>query len=107
MYYPGSGPNRIVEYYNDAYTSTNSPADKNQYLKIYPNPSDGVLNVKVSDNFIGKKMKVISFSSGKSVLNQTINSSKTSLDIHNLSAGQYYISLANNKGTITKVFVKK
>lgn len=105
--YPGSSPNRIVEYYNDDFiVDVDNVIDENQFVKVYPNPATELLNVDVSENFIGKNIDVISFGTGASVLQQTISQPRNKLNISNLPTGQYYISISNDRGSITKVFVK-
>ncbi len=105
--YPGSSPNRIVEYYNDDFAvDIDELSDESQFVKVYPNPASEVINVEVSESFVGKVLDVISFSTGASVLSQEVSKSIEVIDISNFPAGQYYVSIANGKGLITKVFVK-
>ncbi len=105
--YPGSSPNRIVEYYNaDFVVDVKNVLDQNQYVKIYPNPATDVINVEVSQNFIDKKIDLVSFATGASVRQLKISQIKEVIQIQDLPAGQYYISMTNEIGSITRVFVK-
>lgn len=105
--YPGSSPNRIVEYFNaDFVVDVEDELNVDQYVKVYPNPATDFINVEVSESFVGKKMDVISFGTGASVKSQQISKTTEVVNINDLPAGQYYISIANDKGLITKVFVK-
>jgi len=65
-------------------------------VNIYPNPSNGILNITNSEN---SKLSVIN-SNGKVVLTTTINNNST--DLSSLNTGIYYILIVNNTNTITK-----
>lgn len=105
--YPGSSPNRIVEYYNaDFVVDIEDQLDESQFVKVYPNPAKELINVEVSESFIGRSFDIISFSSAAILSSHKINNTIQQVDIIDLPAGQYYISVSNNKGLITKVFVK-
>jgi len=103
--YPGSGPNRIIEYRNLAYqvTSTTSPSTTTQFVKVFPNPvgTRMQLTVQFSDNFIGSTFELIAFT-GQIVDVQKITSTMMNISTKNLSAGNYYIKAANDEGTITR-----
>lgn len=106
--YPGSSPNRIVEYYNaDFVVDVKSQLDTDQFVKVYPNPATENINVEVSENFVGKNIDIISFSTGVSVRSMKVEKSTEIIDVNDLPSGQYYISIANENGLITKVFVKE
>ena len=106
-YFSTSGPNRIIEYYNDDFVvDVKNVFDKNQYLKVYPNPVVEIINIEVSENFIGKKLDFISFATGALVMQKVVSQTTEILNISDLPTGQYYISIINDNGLITKVFVK-
>jgi len=106
--YPGSSPNRIVEYYNaDFVVDVKNEIDVDQFVKVYPNPATEKVNVEVSESFLGKQLEIISFSSGVSVRSFEIGKSVEIVDVNDLPSGQYYISIVNERGLITKVFVKE
>jgi hypothetical protein len=106
-YFSTSGPNRIVEYYNDDFVvDVKNVFHKNQYLKVYPNPVVEIINIEVSENFIGKKLDFISFATGALVMQKVVSQTTEILNISDLPTGQYYISIINDNGLITKVFVK-
>ena len=106
-YFSTDGPNRIVEYYNaDFFVDVEDKLNKDQFVKVYPNPATELINIEVSESFIGTKLEIISFASGSSIKQEVISQAKEIINISDLSAGQYYISIANDKGLITKVFVK-
>lgn len=104
--YPGSGPNRIVTYTNEAYivNDVETVLDKNQFLNVFPNPMTETGTFTFSENFIGSTYEVISFS-GEVVLKNNINSTQEVISTNKLAAGMYYIKAENKKGMITKTFV--
>lgn len=104
--YPGSGPNRIVEYFNFDYIIDNVPElDPDQFVTIYPNPVVDYLQIEVSESFVGQEVQLIAFT-GSLEREFTIKATTEKIDVSDLPVGQYYISVANDKGLITKVFVK-
>lgn len=107
-FYPGSGPNQIIEYRNLAYevTSVNVPNTTDQFVKIFPNPVNEQLDLNCSDSFIGQTCEVISFS-GQVVQQVTIGSTTEKIDASEWPAGMYFLRASNNKGTITRTFTKQ
>ena len=77
---------------------------------IYPNPADGILNIKLqSETQTAVSVSIID-NTGKEVLssNTDFNGTETmSLNIENLSAGIYSVRLASETGVVTTKFVKK
>ncbi|WP_162555728.1 T9SS type A sorting domain-containing protein [Reichenbachiella versicolor] len=63
-------------------------------IKVYPNPSDGVLSISEVTN--DSQIKIYS-TSGKIVFTEMISSSKTDLDIRALQEGLYLIEINNGK----------
>ncbi len=105
--YPGSSPNRIVEYYNADFTvDVDDQVKKDQFVKVFPNPASEIIHIELSENFVGKNLEIFSFGTGASVFSTRLQKSTESINISDLPSGQYYISVANDKGLITKVFVK-
>lgn len=105
--YPGSGPNRIVEYRNlDFVNSTSAPNLDNQFVKVFPNPMGANGQIEFSNSFIGHQYELISFD-GKIVASETIDGNTVDINTKQLSAGSYYVKATNDLGTITRVFVVK
>ncbi len=104
--YPGGGPNRIIEYRNEAYKITATPASltTTQYLRIAPNPMKEEGDFEFSENFLGSSYEILDFNS-QIVCSGTVNQRKMRLSIHDFSAGFYFIRASNGLGTVTKVFV--
>lgn len=105
--YPGSGPNRIIEYRNMAYqpvsvTTVNTP---DRFVRILPNPVGEQLTVQVSPHFVGSVCEVISFN-GQTVANIAIRNDRLEVDATQWPAGMYFVRVAHAEGTITRTFGK-
>jgi len=116
--YPGSGPNRIVEYANLDYVMDTMMVDtmdidttmmntqilaptKTQFIKVYPNPVKGQANLLFSENFIGKTYEIISYT-GQLIERGNIQNTEINLNVENYTTGWYYLKATNENGTITK-----
>ena len=74
-------------------------------IKLYPNPTNGIINLNLSSNNSLKKIDVFSML-GKKVM--SINSiTQKSIDISNLPSGMYMLNFITEKGKVTKRIVKK
>ncbi len=73
-----------------------------QLFTVYPNPTRGILNIKLNEN------RVIDTIELYNSLGQLIKSteSNTSIDVQNLPAGTYFISVYSDKGKGTQKFIK-
>jgi len=77
---------------------------------LYPNPAEGILNIKLQSATQTAVFVSILDNTGKEVLssNTDFNGTETmSLNIENLSSGIYSVRLASETGVVTKKFVKK
>lgn len=70
---------------------------------FYPNPTSDVLNIE-SESLI--QSITIRDISGKMVSMQTLNSTRTALDVKNLKSGIYFVTITSNEAVVTKRFVK-
>lgn len=64
-------------------------------IEIYPNPTTGNVNMKVDVKLIGSNYAVIDVL-GKTVLTGTIKTNEEILNLENVSAGIYFISVGDN-----------
>ncbi len=101
--YPGSGPNKIYEYKNEAFISVSERA-MTQTLNIYPNPSAGDVKFQVSEHLLGGSYEVISYD-GKKVLEGSISSEKFEIKSGALNSGSYYVVVNGNLGSISRTFI--
>jgi len=85
--------------------------DKSELLSLYPNPSENVLNLTVAATPVGIQVRDLS---GKLIQLPTTdwkvleNKSYTlQMDITELSAGMYVVSIGSDKGIVAQAFTKK
>ena len=72
-------------------------------VKVYPNPTRGIVNVEGSDL---QNVEVYDNVS-RCVLNKSIDGDKTSFDLSNQAAGSYYVRVRTAHGTVVKKVIKK
>jgi aldose sugar dehydrogenase len=106
--YPGAGPNRIIEYRNLAYTpsSTNTPSDAAQFIKLAPVPvaQGDRVQMLCSESFVGAHYQVFSFD-GKLVTQSVITAPTMQISTENMPKANYYLTATNALGTISQKFV--
>jgi hypothetical protein len=69
---------------------------------LYPNPTRGLVNVKIDPKLIGSGYRV-NDNTGKVILSGKIYTENTSIDMGNLSAGIYLFSVGENVKQMLKV----
>ena len=73
----------------------------NNTLHIFPNPTDGIVNIEILKNIEGEINLINTF--GKKIINININESNEDIkriDLSDLSKGIYIIQLINNNDII-------
>jgi blue copper oxidase len=80
----------------------NSPAGimnvaKNSRMRLYPNPSQGLLNFEMEDGVVIKHAAVIN-TSGQTVSNFELNAAKAELNVSELPRGIYFLRLTDALG---------
>lgn len=94
----------INVFLNGVYTDVNTLENKKNKFQIFPNPSNGILNI-LHPKIINKTGYEIFNVSGKLVLKGTIHSGKTQVNLQNIKKGFYIIKLSNNGDTYNKTFI--
>lgn len=74
-------------------------------IKIYPNPTTNVLNIKLNNTEI-KKAQLFDVN-GKQILDMKLQSELTVVDISNLNSGIYLLKIESVKNTFIKRIVKE
>lgn len=97
--------NQDLDFNCDSITGINNqfgPSLK-ESIKIYPNPSDKLLNVELHSDFIIPYWVEITDVKGR-VINTygEFTETKISLELPDLETGQYFIVIRHNKGIMTK-----
>ena len=73
--------------------------NKNSQISIYPNPSEGIFNIKsTNSSLVYNKIRVINNIS--QTVYQSSDNNVTSLNLSNLEKGIYYLELLNNEETL-------
>ena len=101
--YPGSGPNIIKEFANEAFTSDVTLLPDAQQLTAYPNPTSEVLTIKYPNASASARWEVVSFS-GKRVAAGTVNRSEWTVNTSSWSPGSYFLRLLDGDQTQTLTF---
>lgn len=85
----------------DNFTSVNEDVMLQETVQVFPNPSNGMVNIAVAD---GRMDKIQLFDlSGKMVYaKQNVNASVLQLDLESLSAGIYNLKIQTGKGIAVK-----
>jgi len=99
----------MVTYFNniDCYNMPNSIKNlsKHQLFEIFPNPARDKFILKTERPNIHYDV-IIRTLYGKTIKYTKIIKQETSIDISNLTPGIYFISISDNKSSITKKFIK-
>lgn len=76
------------------------------YFKLYPNPTSSVLNISKNNDI---ELESVTIYNTLGQLVKIIPDAKTenTIDVSNLSAGNYYIKVTTNKGTANTKFIKQ
>ncbi|MHB8259903.1 MAG: T9SS type A sorting domain-containing protein [Bacteroidia bacterium] len=85
-------------------TSVNSIDKNSNQITIYPNPANGIINVKLG--IMNETATIEIYNTiGECVHRQIVKSSNSQIDVSDLSEGVYNISLQSKEGTINKRIV--
>jgi hypothetical protein len=80
----------------------NATTDNN--IKLYPNPTNSVLNIEILD---GQFDEIVVFSStGKVIQSIDPNTDDLSVDVSQLASGMYFVRFVSNGLATTKRFIK-
>ena len=101
--YTSSGSGHYTD--NKRYTYNYDPAlaitdfEKQNSVRIYPNPATDIVNVKTNDDTTGLSYSIID-QSGRIVLAGKLNKEETAIDIIQLTKGVYLLQTQNQKKTV-------
>lgn len=77
----------------------------NEVVSIYPNPSDGLVNINF-DNSSSRILKIYDVN-GKIILDRTIENSQNQLDLSGQPKGVYFISITSDGKEVSKKLILK
>ena len=93
------------KYYNLVIELPASSESFNSNLfSLYPNPTSSILNITNSDNLDIKNISVVDVN-GRTVKNQA--GSLTQINVSDLNAGVYFVTIEAAEGKTTKKFIKQ
>ena len=72
-------------------------------VKVYPNPTRGIVNVEGSDL---QSIEVYDNVSRR-ILTQSVDGDRTTFDLSNQASGSYYVRISTAHGTVVKKVIKK
>jgi hypothetical protein len=78
---------------------------KTESVKVYPNPSNGIYNIK-TDKFVGKVTIQVVDSNGRIVYNQTNENSEKTIDISTFQSGIYVLKVSGNDLNYSEKLIK-
>lgn len=104
--YPGTGPNKIKEFVNEAYNAVVENVSVTQELSIYPNPASTEINLSASESLVGGQYQIFA-NTGEMVSEGKISSSTFNIETNRWASGNYFVKAKSEKGTITQTFVIK
>jgi Leucine-rich repeat (LRR) protein len=76
------------------------------YFTLYPNPANNVLNIQSKDSIQLKSAQIYNML-GQLVLAVTNLENASSIDVADLTAGNYFIKIHSDKGTAATKFIKQ
>ncbi len=87
-------------------TSLSTDKFNTNTLSVFPNPSNGIVNISNSETALLNNVSVMDIN-GRTVKNvQLSDVSEAQINISDLSAGVYMMNISSDQGTITKKIVK-
>ena len=81
--------------------------DLSQYVTLYPNPTQSIIDIKLDRNYPGETECHIYDMYGKLMRVLPIEEDITSIDVTNFASGVYIIRLTTEQGQVSKRFVKQ
>lgn len=82
-------------YGNECIVSNNNAYSAENNIRLFPNPTNGILNIFIGDRFESCKV-ILTDIQGKLIFNTIINSNQP-IDISKLNSGIYFLKLMDNK----------
>lgn len=89
---------------------TSIPVSSNETMEekfhIWPNPADDLLNVKLSEDFIGGTMTITDIS-GAEVMRHPISHHEIVVELHQFLSGTYILNAISDELKVVRYFIKK
>jgi hypothetical protein len=94
--------------FDGTYTFSNPisvSCDDTHFILVYPNPTTNMLNIKLSEEFIGKPYSIMN-SIGQVIWTDKVSNTQFSINLTDLPSGIYCFQLATESGVLVKKVVK-
>jgi len=103
----GSSTTTVLRYQAVGIITSTKENDFENIVKVYPNPSDGVFNISMSDlKNETYKLNVLNIV-GEKVYSQTIKNNKEQINLSALNKGVYFLNVSNSKLNHTQKIIIK
>lgn len=104
----GGSINAVTLSICDITQSLSTPSTILSEIKVYPNPTKGILNIDLASNTFGESTFVIYDVQGRQVVSKKSSNTIETLNVENLSEGIYMLTIENDLGKTTrKVLINK
>lgn len=104
----GGSINAVTLSICDITQSLSTPSTILSEIKVYPNPTKGILNIDLASNTFGESSFVIYDVQGRQVISKKSSNTIETLNVENLSEGIYMLTIENDLGKTTrKVVINK
>jgi hypothetical protein len=77
---------------------------KTPRLRLYPNPTEGLVTVRISEALLGSRMQLMDIS-GRSLFSSELNWEEATLSLDSFSAGVYFVTLQNRGVTYSEKLI--
>jgi hypothetical protein len=93
----------------EAYTQTEEASNEVEFeASVFPNPTNGMLQIELSNNNVQNTSIVVYDMQGKLVLNETISTVSAQLNLSHLNNGMYHVIIQNNAQVVNqKIMIQK
>ena len=99
-------PMILFKIYPAQFNSVDSTVNLGNDIKVYPNPSKGVVTVSLEDYYADVKVTLYDLMGKKIVEDQIVNGT-TEIDFLSSSKGVYILTICTNEGILTRRIVKQ
>jgi hypothetical protein len=93
---------------NDIQIATGTTEYTIDNIQLYPNPTNGELNIQISNQLISDKLQINIYDiSGKIIHSTTVSNNKINLDVNHLENGVYFLQInIDDKKYLKERFIK-
>ena len=94
----------LTDTLTQAVVLSNTENEIEEQIQVFPNPTNGLLNIEVNNNFQINSISLYNLIGTKILV---INNPKNELDLSNLNSGIYLLEIRTDKGKVVERIVKK